>query len=381
MADRQRVAILGGGIAGLSAAYELSETDEYEVTLYTMGWRLGGKGASSCNKALGNRVEEHGLHLWFGFYENAFDLMRRTYAEMDPPQSIEDHFTPVKQIVLGEEFKGQSVLHTFCPPPKPGRPGVGDHEVDFWSAAETMLAWVLELEKMVAFYGESDELHLAFNFPFMFAGLDASALPDVVGRTEELLPDGSWPVWALSNHDVVRFPTRICDEDDAKIRCALLILLTLHGTPVLYAGDEIGMRQVEIPPERVLDVHDRDGARTPMPWGDVDWRDPWLPLGVNTTPVAEQRDDPGSLLTFCRDLIALRRATADLSTGSYGRLETPAGVFGWRRGEDTAVLINLSDRPATLDLGGRILLATNGQDEPTGLGPWEGVVLAGVTRT
>ena len=241
--------------------------------------------------------------------------------------------------------------------------------------------WVLELEKMVAFYGESDELHLAFNFPFMFAGLDASALPDVVGRTEELLPDGSWPVWALSNHDVVRFPTRICDEDDAKIRCALLILLTLHGTPVLYAGDEIGMRQVEIPPERVLDVHDRDGARTPMPWGDVDWRDPWLPLGVNTTPVAEQRDDPGSLLTFCRDLIALRRATADLSTGSYGRLETPAGVFGWRRGEDTAVLINLSDRPATLDLGGRVLLATNGQDEPTGLGPWEGVVLAGVTRT
>ena len=123
MADRQRVAILGGGIAGLSAAYELSETDEYEVTLYTMGWRLGGKGASSCNKALGNRVEEHGLHLWFGFYENAFDLMRRAYAEMDPPQSIEDHFTPVKQIVLGEEFKGQSVLRTFHPPRKPRAAG------------------------------------------------------------------------------------------------------------------------------------------------------------------------------------------------------------------------------------------------------------------
>ena len=56
MADRQRVAILGGGIAVLSAAYELSETDEYEVTVYTMGWRLGGKGASSRNEALGNRV-------------------------------------------------------------------------------------------------------------------------------------------------------------------------------------------------------------------------------------------------------------------------------------------------------------------------------------
>ena len=146
MADRQRVAILGGGIAGLSAAYELSETDEYEVTLYTMGWRLGGKGASSCNKALGNRVEEHGLHLWFGFYENAFDLMRKTYAAMDPPQSIEDHFTPVDEIVLGEEFHGRSVLRPIYPPRIEGEPGVGDHAVDFWSVAETSLAWLLKLE-------------------------------------------------------------------------------------------------------------------------------------------------------------------------------------------------------------------------------------------
>jgi alpha-glucosidase len=241
--------------------------------------------------------------------------------------------------------------------------------------------WVMELEQLAAFYGKSDELHLAFNFPFMFAGLEASALADVVAQTEELLPDGAWPVWALSNHDVVRFPTRMCDEDDAKIRCALLILLTLHGTPVLYSGDEIGMRQVEIPPERVLDVHDRDGARTPMPWGDAEWRNPWLPLGENTTPVVEQRGDPGSILTFCRDLIALRRATADLSSGAYAPLETSPGVFGWRRGDETAVAVNLSDQPATLELGGRVVVSTSGQQEPTSLNPWEGVVLAGVTRT
>jgi uncharacterized protein with NAD-binding domain and iron-sulfur cluster len=150
MADRKRVAILGGGIAGLSAAYELSETDDYEVTLYTMGCRLGGKGASSRNKALGNRVEEHGLHLWFGFYENAFDLMRRTYAAMDPPQSIADHFTPVDEIVLGEDFHGRPVLRAFQPPPKPGAPGVGDHAVDFWSVAETSLAWLRHLANRAA---------------------------------------------------------------------------------------------------------------------------------------------------------------------------------------------------------------------------------------
>jgi alpha-glucosidase len=133
-----------------------------------------------------------------------------------------------------------------------------------------------------------------------------------VSRTSGLLPEGAWPVWTLSNHDVVRFPTRLCGGDDAKANAALLFLLTLRGTPVLYYGDELGMRQVEIPPERTLDAHDRDGARTPMPWGDVDWRDPRLPLGTNTPTVSVQREDTGSVLTFCRDLLRLRRAHANL---------------------------------------------------------------------
>jgi alpha-glucosidase len=236
--------------------------------------------------------------------------------------------------------------------------------------------WVLDLEELVAFYGTgTDELHLAFNFPFAFAGLDSAALGDVVARTEELLPPGAWPVWTFSNHDVVRFSSRLCDEDDAKVRCALLILLGLRGTPVLYYGDEIGMRQVEIPPDRVLDVHGRDGARTPMPWGDVDWRDPWLPYGENVTPVAAQRDDPGSVLTFCRELIALRRGREDLLSNSSQPLEAPRGVWAWRRGNGTAVAVNLSDEPAQLELGGAVLLSTSGRDDPATLGPWEGAIL------
>jgi len=148
--------------------------------------------------------------------------------------------------------------------------------------------WVMDLEELARFYGRDDELHLALNFPFMFAGFEAPALADVVERTEAMLPRDALPVWALSNHDVVRFPTRMCDEDDAKIRSALLAILTLRGTSVLYYGDELGMRQVGIPTDRVLDVHGRDGARTPMPWGDVEWRNPWLPLGANVATVAEQ---------------------------------------------------------------------------------------------
>lgn len=86
---RERVAIIGGGCAGLTAAFELSRPEHrgrYEITVYQMGWRLGGKGASG--RARAGRIEEHGLHLWMGFYENAFRLMRECYAELgrDPQQ-------------------------------------------------------------------------------------------------------------------------------------------------------------------------------------------------------------------------------------------------------------------------------------------------------
>ena len=236
--------------------------------------------------------------------------------------------------------------------------------------------WVMELEQLATFYGTgSDELHMAFNFPFAFAGLDADALSKVVAGSERLLPGDAWPVWTFSNHDVARFPTRLCDADDAKVRCALLILLALRGTPVLYYGDELGMRQVEIPAGRVLDVHDRDGARTPMPWGDVEWRDPWLPLGTNTPTVREQEADPTSLLSFTRELIALRRVHDALITAPYAQLDSPAGVWAWQRGEGTAVAVNLSDDEAPLDLPGRVLLSTAGRDEAGSLGAWEGVIL------
>jgi len=237
--------------------------------------------------------------------------------------------------------------------------------------------WVMELEKLAAFYGNgSDQLHLAFNFPFMFAGLDAGALAGVVRRTEELMPPDASLVWALSNHDVVRFPTRICEEDDARVKCALVILLGLPGTPVLYYGDELGLHQVQVPDDRVLDVHGRDGARTPMPWGDVDWQAPWLPLGEGVASVAVQREDPSSILSFCRELIALRRRRTELSHGRYEQLDAPAGVWAWRRGQETVVAINLTAQPAQLDLGGEVILSTSGRRESRGLGPWEGVVVS-----
>ncbi len=84
---RPRVAILGGGMGGLAAAWRLSEPgwhDRFDrIAVYQRGWRLGGKGASSRGRH--GRIEEHGLHVWLGFYENAFRLLRECYAELDRP--------------------------------------------------------------------------------------------------------------------------------------------------------------------------------------------------------------------------------------------------------------------------------------------------------
>ncbi len=91
-----KVAILGGGLAGLSAAWRLSESgwrDRFEsITVYQRGWRLGGKGASS--RGENGRIEEHGLHIWLGCYENAFALLRECYAELD--RASTDPSAPVK---------------------------------------------------------------------------------------------------------------------------------------------------------------------------------------------------------------------------------------------------------------------------------------------
>ncbi len=95
--------------------------------------------------------------------------------------------------------------------------------------------------RLARFYGEGDELQLAFNFPFLRSPFHAEPLRQFVADTEAALPEGAWPVWTGSNHDHSRFPTRWAQNDDRRIRLGLLMLLTIRGTPVLYYGDEIGM--------------------------------------------------------------------------------------------------------------------------------------------
>jgi alpha-glucosidase len=223
--------------------------------------------------------------------------------------------------------------------------------------------WVMDVEQLARFYGTGrDQLHLAFNFPFTFAPLEPAALRDVVDRTAAAFPADAWPVWMLSNHDVPRMATRMCGGDERKIKCALLALLTLRGTAVLYQGDELGLEQLDIPADRSRDIDDRDGCRTPLPWTRAGgWTDPWLPVGKTFRNVQDQRSDPGSVLSYVRDLIARRRASDDLRSGTYEPVDAPAGVWAYRRGASTVVAINLSDEPAQF------------QGRP--LEPWEGAIL------
>ncbi|HET8526766.1 MAG TPA: alpha-amylase family glycosyl hydrolase, partial [Actinomycetota bacterium] len=259
--------------------------------------------------------------------------------------------------------------------------------------------WLFDPEVLATYYGNDlDELHLCFNFSFMFADLEAATLRAIVEATEASFPAGAQPAWTASNHDVGRFPSRWCAGDPARIRCSLMTLLTLRGTPFLYYGDEIGMGEVPIEGEDVRDepglIGDaqvvRDPGRTPMQWaaepgagftrGDVR---PWLPIGDPALAnVADQRSDPDSTLHLCRDLIALRRQTPDLRSGEYASLPSPDGVWAWRRGEGVLVAVNLSGEAATLAAGRAVIAidtdrARDGERVEGGLslGPWEGAVL------
>jgi uncharacterized protein with NAD-binding domain and iron-sulfur cluster len=125
-----RVAIVGGGCAALTTAFELSRPEHmgrYDITVYQMGWRLGGKGASG--RGIADRVEEHGLHLWMGFYENAFRLMRECYAERHAayPQSRfadwREAFQPAPNVGVGDRTPEGWTFWQAHFPPGDGDPG------------------------------------------------------------------------------------------------------------------------------------------------------------------------------------------------------------------------------------------------------------------
>lgn len=241
------------------------------------------------------------------------------------------------------------------------------------------------------FYGDNDELNLNFNFIPMHARLSANNWRQAIADSESLLgPLQAWPCWVLSNHDLPRHRSRYGGTEAVSRACAVM-LLTLRGTPVLYAGEELGLWDAAIPPERVVDPGGRDGCRGLIPWGSEfghGWpvRDGWLPFAGG----AEHGNDANSQLAsqssvywLYRRLLGLRREHRALTQGSIRLLEGSKDVLAYSRAfadNEITVAINLTDEITELEAAGRMILRSSDPSAPpapfTGeLGPFEGVII------
>lgn len=150
MEQREKIAILGGGMASLVTAFSLTEQPDwqhhYDITVYQMGWRLGGKGASSRNAHAHHRIEEHGLHIFYGFYENTFRMIRRCYEELgrkpyEPLATWKQAFTPHNFIALQEQI-GDEWLPWYLPfPPNSKEPGDDAPLPNLWQCLSQLLEY------------------------------------------------------------------------------------------------------------------------------------------------------------------------------------------------------------------------------------------------
>lgn len=146
----QRIAILGGGVGAMTAAFWLTSNADwqqhYQIDVYQMGWRLGGKGASGRNASIAQRIEEHGLHIWFGFYDNAFYLMQQAYAELNRPSGSPlatwtDAFKPQHYVCLSELIEATWRLWPIETPVLPGAPGTPRAPEGVEAAIAELLDW------------------------------------------------------------------------------------------------------------------------------------------------------------------------------------------------------------------------------------------------
>ena len=215
----------------------------------------------------------------------------------------------------------------------------------------------LPFERLVAYYGRDMKgAQLPFNFQLIFAPWRAADIARIVEEYEAALPKDAAPNWVLGNHDQKRIATRV---GSSGARLGAMLLLTLRGTATIYYGDELGLKNVAIPQDRVQDRWEkneagfgrgRDPARTPMPWDNspnagFTTGAPWLPVGPDHEArnveafIANQR----SILNLYRRLIALRREHSALSVGRFAAVQAAENVFAFERNDgDTRLLVVLN---------------------------------------
>ena len=250
--------------------------------------------------------------------------------------------------------------------------------------------FIFSTPKVAEYYGNDDELHLAFNFPPLFARWDARKWRDRIETTQAaMLPVGAWPTWVLSNHDVSRHRTRY-GGSEARARAAAVLLLTLRGTAFLYEGEELGLEDAVVPPSRVVDPGGRDGCRAPVPWTagvGHGWEgaEPWLPFppDPDSRSVESLTQDGTSILHLYHRLLSARRGSRALRLGDLTMLDAGEGVVAYERAHDgdrRTVLINFTSDARSVAGRGVVEVSSTGDGEGqrfTGtLGPDEAVILS-----
>jgi alpha-glucosidase len=225
--------------------------------------------------------------------------------------------------------------------------------------------WTKDIGGLKQYYGDhSNELQMPMDL--MFTTINKLSPPEFRRQIASVDAAGGWPVYVISNHDIMRSYVRYGDgvHNDAIAKLMAALYLTLRGTPIMYYGEEIGMENND--PVRKEDVKDpigrtgwpqekgRDGERTPMQWdatanAGFSSSAPWLaiPPSYRTHNVASELKDPSSILNVYRQLLRLRRGNAALREGEYVALnEDDPNVLSYlRKYKNQAVLValNMSD--------------------------------------
>ncbi len=246
-----------------------------------------------------------------------------------------------------------------------------DEYPDRYAVGETFIPTP---EKAASYCGPG-KLHATFDFSMLKSPWNPARYLECVLRQEKLLVDGAWPNHVLNNHDNPRSATRLrAGRSDEKLKVAAAMLLTLRGTPFLYQGEEIGMRDIRVKRSEIQDPLGkrywpvpvgRDSCRSPMQWSADENAGftrgkPWLKLhpGYTERNVAAQVADPDSLLNFYKTLLHLRRTYPALQHGMFIPLHhNPQRVLAYLR-QDSAqtilVALNFARRRSKLALGGEV---------------------------
>jgi glycosidase len=334
-----------------------------------------------------------------GFRVDAAHQMMKDPLERDNPPVPEDWQRPFKDMGEYDDFVH---LYDLAHPDvheahRAFQTVLDEYGRDAMSVGEIH---IFDLSEWASYYGHDlDEFSMPFNFHLMACDWDARSIRALIEAVHWNVPAGAWTNWTLGNHDEIRLASRISAGQE---RLAALLLLSLRGTPFLYYGDELGMKQTAVSDDRKKDPWgdnveylSRDGERTPMQWNDganagfsPEGIAPWLPVAddYETVNVKSELQLPESTLNMYRRLLDVRRESEALRFGSF--MVHPSSsdeVLVYRRESDhetLTVALNFSDAETVVELrAGRVVFSTVDENREEAfrdsivLAPNEGVIV------